>query len=248
MMPCSGNDVLANNTLIASLACYLDANQGVCLAYGQSDEPDKQQEYTFSVPEPDRRAIYGDLDAEMCHDLTTWLYNYSESLWGMYRTDTIKLISPPSTYGSDHVIVSGLSCLGGISGIRHDARNVSSNADRGLEGLRNSKIKRQYSTAETVLTPLEHTNFLMLCYSYFQGIRDSHLPAIDKDGLVSRVVDILQQRFSARMKEEALIYSNLFMKLRPLAVSRDDKQYLHRLEAEDIFVRLYLEKIFLALL
>ena len=247
MMPCSGNDVLINNNLVASLACYLDANEGVCLAYGQSDEPDKQQEYTFSVPEPNRRAIYGELNASMCHDLTTWLYNYSESLWGMYRTDTIKLINPPSSYGSDHVIVSALSCLGGISGVRQVVRQVSSNADRGLDGLRNSQIKRQFSTDETVLTPLEHTNFLMLCYSYFQGIRDSHLPAVDRDGLVSRAVAILQQRFAARMKEEALIYSNLFMKLRALALSRNDKQYIHRLDAEDSFVRLYLDKIFLGL-
>ena len=87
----------------------------------------------------------------------------------------------------------------------------------------------------------------MLCYSYFQGIRDSHLPAVDRDGLVSRAVAILQQRFAARMKEEALIYSNLFMKLRALALSRNDKQYIHRLDAEDSFVRLYLDKIFLGL-
>lgn len=248
VMPCSGNDVLASDTVVASFASYLDSCPGVCLVYGQSDEMAKPNEYTFSVPELGRQSIYEGLDAPACHDLVTWLYNYSESLWGMYRTDQLKLISIPSSYGSDHVLVSALGCLGGISGVRQVTRRVSSNAGRGLDGLRNSQVKRRFSSDATVLTPLEHTNFLMLSYSYFQGLRDSHLPSIDKDQLVARSISILWQRFQSRIKEEAIIYSNMLPKLRALARSRSDQQLLHRIETEDSFVNLYLADIFLAIL
>lgn len=248
MMPCSGNDVLLDNNLVASLATYLDNNQGVCLAYGQTDEEGKQDAYTFSIPEVARRANYGSLDSEACHDIAAWLYNYSESLWGMYRTDLIKLINPPCSYGSDHVIVSGLSCLGGISGIRQKTRRVRSNHDRGLEGLRISQINRQHSLSNTVLTPLEHTNFMMLCYSYFQGIRDSHLPDTNRDNLVSRTIRIIALRFPERIKEEAIIYSNVFTKIRALAQSSNDMQLLHRLECEDTFVRHFCSALFTALI
>ena len=244
MMPCSGNDVLLDNRLVASFATYLDNNQGICLAYGQNDQEGKQDAYTFTIPEIARRANYGSLDSAACHDIATWLYNYSESLWGMYRTDLIKLINAPCSYGSDHVIVSGLSCLGGISGIRQKTRRVSSNHDRGLEGLRIFQINRQHSLSNTVLTPLEHTNFMMLCYSYFQGIRDSHLREIDRDNLVTRTMKILSIRFPGRIKEEALIYGNLFPKIRAIAQNSNDMMLMHRIDCEDSFVRHYCSELF----
>jgi hypothetical protein len=215
------------------------------LVYGQQDEfgKTKSNEWTFTIPEKARRKLYSDLTDHQCHNIATWLYYFSESLWGMYRTNQIKLLNMPYSYGSDHVLISSISLLGGVSGIRLPVRQVSSNSDRGLEGLRSSQVMRQYSDATTILTPLEGTNFMMLSYSYFQGIRDSHLMNVNREQLVLRAIRILNERFPARMKEEILIYKKLFSEAYPLAVKNNDLQLIHRIEAEEAFVRLYMRSL-----
>jgi hypothetical protein len=245
MMLCSGNDTLLGNKVLSAFAAYLDRSPGVELVYGQENDLSntKSHEWTFTIPEKARRKLYNNLTDCQCHNIATWLYYFSESLWGMYRTDQVKLLNIPYSYGSDHVWISSISLLGGISGIRLPVRQVSSNSDRGLEGLRSSQIMRQYSDTTTILTPLENTNFMMLSYTYFQGIRDSHLINVNRDQLVLRTNRILRERFPARIKEESLIYQSLLDPMRALALANNDLQLIHRIETEDSFVRLYMRNL-----
>ena len=210
----SGNDVIANNLLLARMYAYLEANEGIDLVYGRNirnstfSEP---AEHTFSVPGRSRRVILG-LSDQDCMDIATSLYTSSEPLWGLYRTAMIKEIPIVNSYGNDHFIISALALRGGITGIMQPFREVSDEV-RTLQDLRESQVQLTYALPKEIalLPPINHTNFMALAHTYYQGIKALSITLPCET--IYRTLKIIVFRFSTLIFTELRAYKELHDRL-----------------------------------
>jgi hypothetical protein len=192
----------------------MEANEGIDLVYGRNirlgtfSEPAR---YTFSIPGKDRRYRLGLSDLD-CMDIATFLYTSSEPFWGLYRTEKIKEIPIINSYGNDHFIVSAIALRGGVTGIMQPFRKVS-NETRSLEDLRKSQVQLMYSGTidMALLPPINHTNFISLAHTYFQGIKS--LANLEICNSISRTLRILIKRFGPLIYAELRKYTELHSKL-----------------------------------